>query len=212
MIMALFVGIITGFLMCIPVGPINVWVINTLIKHNFRSAFSIALGGSFMDFVYFMVILTGLSLFNFSPKTILILKVVGVLFLFVFGLKELLVKKQNFKLDESVERKIPHVAGFFLMGVGIYSSNPTLIATMSALAAVIKSWNFFDYSFLNYFLLSLGLAIGSATWFYLLLKIVIKYQNRIPERFFINFSRACGALIVIFSLYMAFNVYKENFI
>lgn len=210
--MALFVGIIIGFLMCIPVGPINVWVVSTLTKHNFRSAFAIALGGSIMDFVYFMVILSGLSFFHFSPQTILLLKVAGVFFLFAFGLKELLVKKQDFNLNKNIEKKVPHAAGFLFLGVAIYSSNPTLIATMSALAAVIKSWNLFDNTFLNYFLLSLGLAIGSATWFYMLLKIVVKYQNQIPERFFINFSRACGALIVIFSLYMAFNVYKENFV
>ena len=210
--MALLIGLIIGFLMCIPVGPINVWVVNTLIKHNFRSAFSIALGGSTMDFIYFMVILSGLSLFHFSPSTIVTLKVVGVLFLFAFGMRELLVKKQNFTLSENEERKPPKATGFFFLGVLIYSSNPTLIATMSGLAAVIKSWKLFSYTFGNYFALSLGLALGSAAWFYLLLKIVNKYQNKIPERFFINFSRACGALIVLFSLYMAFNVYKENFL
>lgn len=212
MIAALLIGFIVGFLICIPVGPINVWVVNTLIKHNFRSAFSIALGGSLMDFVYFMVILTGLNLFHFSEKTILILKVLGVVFLFVFGLKELIVKKQNFKLDDEAHKKAPKAASFFLLGVLIYSSNPTLIATMSGLAAVIKSWNMFAYTFFNYFTLSLGLAIGTASWFFILLKIVTRYQNKIPERFFINFSRACGALIVLFSLYMAFNVYKENFV
>lgn len=212
MIVALLVGLIVGFLMCIPVGPINVWVVNTLLKHNFRSAFSIALGGSLMDFIYFIIILSGLSLFHFSEKTVLVLKVAGVLFLFIFGLRELLVKKQNFKLDQDAEKKVPKAASFFLLGVLIYSSNPTLIATMSGLAAVIKSWNLFTYTFFNYFALSLGLAMGSASWFYLLLKIVTRYQNKIPERFFINFSRACGALIVLFSLYMALNVYKENFV
>ncbi len=212
MIVALLVGLIVGFLICIPVGPINVWAVNTLIRHNFRSAFSIALGGSTMDFVYFMVILTGLSLFHFSDKTILILKVVGVCFLLAFGLKELLVKKQNFSLDKNAEKKAPKAASFFLLGVLIYSSNPMLIATMSGVAAVIKSWNLFNYTFLNYFALSLGLSLGSALWFFLLLKIVSRYQNKIPERFFINFSRICGALIVFFSLYMAFNVYKEHFV
>lgn len=212
MIMALIIGIITGFLICIPVGPINVWVVNTLIKYNFRSAFLIALGGSLMDFVYFMVILTGLSLFHFSTTTVMILKIAGVIFLFLFGLKELLVKKQSFIFKENIENKAPRSAGFFLMGVAIYSSNPTLVASMSAIAAIIKSWNLFSYSFFNYFLLSLGLGMGSASWFYLLLKIVSKYQNQIPEKFFINFSRVSGALIVIFSLYMAFNVYKENFV
>ncbi|MFA6236724.1 MAG: LysE family transporter [Bacteriovorax sp.] len=212
MITALIIGILTGFLICIPVGPINVWVVNTLIRHNFRSAFSIALGGSLMDFIYFIVILSGLSLFNFSGKTVLVLKICGVFFLFAFGLKELLVKNQKFEVDPNIEKKIPHVAGFFLMGVGIYSSNPTLVASMSAIAAVIKSWNLFAFNLSNNLSLSAGLALGSASWFYLLLKIVKKYQNRIPEKLFINFSRASGALIVIFSLYMAFNVYKENFV
>lgn len=212
MITALLIGLITGFLICVPVGPINVWVINTLIKHNFKSAFAIALGGSLMDFIYFMVILTGLSLFHFSPKTILSLKIVGVVFLFIFGLKELLVGKEQFNITDTGEKKKTTAIGFFLLGVAIYSSNPTLVATMSALAAIIKSWNLFLYNFGNYFALSLGLALGSAFWFYLLLKIVGKYQNKIPERFFVNFSRICGSLIILFSLYMAFNVYRENFL
>ncbi len=210
--MALIVGVVVGFLMCIPVGPINVWVVNTLIKHNFKSAFSIALGGSLMDFVYFMVILSGLSFIHFNPQTIMTLKIVGVLFLFVFGMKELLVNSQKFELSDDEIKKAPHPSSFFLLGVLIYTSNPTLIATLSALAAVIKSWQLFQLGFLNYFFLSAGIAVGSASWFYFLLKVVQKYQNKIPEKAFILFNRLCGVLIVLFSLYMAFNVYKENFV
>ena len=99
-----------------------------------------------------------------------------------------------------------------MLGVLIYTSNPTLIATMSALAAVIKSWHAFDFNFTNYFLLSLGLGIGSVSWFFFLLKMVQRYQNRIPKKFFIYFSRTSGVLIVFFSLIMAFKVYKEVYL
>jgi threonine/homoserine/homoserine lactone efflux protein len=209
---ALPLGFLIGFLMCIPVGPINVWVVNTLIKHNFRSAFSIAVGGSIMDFVYFMVILTGLSFFTFSHQTSLTLKIIGVLFLFLFGLKEIIAKEKEMEITEEEHKKKPNTAGFFLLGVLIYTSNPTLIATMSGLAAVIKSWHAFDFNFLNYFLLSLGVGVGSASWFYFLLKMVQRYQNRIPKKFFYHFGRASGVLIVLFSLIMAFNVYKEVYL
>ncbi len=209
---ALPLGLLIGFLMCIPVGPINVWVVNTLIKHNFRSAFSIAVGGSIMDFVYFMMILTGLSFITFSHQTSLILKIVGVVFLFLFGLKEIIAKEKKLEVTEEDNKKKPHAASFFLLGVLIYTSNPTLIATMSGLAAVIKSWHAFDFNFLNYFLLSLGVGVGSASWFYFLLKMVQRYQNRIPKKFFYHFSRGSGVLIVIFSLIMAFNVYKEIYL
>lgn len=206
---ALILGVVIGFLMCIPVGPINVWVVNTLIKHNFRSAFSIALGGSVMDFVYFMVILTGLSLFTFSPQVSVTLKVTGVLFLFLFGLKEVFSKSVSEKVSEEHKKKAAKASSFFLLGVLIYTSNPALIATMSALAAVIKSWKAFDENYVNYFFLSLGISLGSAGWFYFLLKTVQRYQKKIPDRVYKQFSRASGILIVLFSLYMTFKVYKE---
>ena len=209
---ALLLGITIGFLMCVPVGPINVWVVNTLLKHNFRSAFSIALGGSVMDFSYFMVILTGLSLFTFSSEVSLVLKIIGVLFLFIFGLIEVFKKSKVFEVGDVEDKKKPHASSFFVLGVLIYTSNPTLIATMSALAAVIKSWHAFNPNFLNYFFLSLGIALGSAGWFYFLLKMVQRYQSRIPPKFFLHFGRASGVLIVIFSLIMAFNVYKEVYL
>jgi hypothetical protein len=82
---------------------------------------------------------------------------------------------------------------------------------MSALAAAIKSWNLFNYNLRSYLSLSIGISLGSAFWFYLLLRIVQKYENKIPERFYANFSRLSGVLIAIISLYMAFKVYKENF-
>lgn len=209
---ALPLGLLIGFLMCIPVGPINVWVVNTLIRHNFRSAFLIACGGSLMDFVYFMMILTGLSFITFSHQTSMILKVVGVLFLFLFGLKEVISKEKGMEATEEDKKKMPRASSFFILGVLIYTSNPTLIATMSGLAAVIKSWHAFDFTFLNYFLLSLGVGMGSASWFYFLLRMVQRYQNRIPKKFFYHFSRASGVLIIIFSFIMAFNVYKEVYL
>lgn len=209
---ALLLGLVIGFLMCVPVGPINVWVVNTLLKHNFRSAFSIAAGGSVMDFIYFMIILTGLSFFTFSPQTVLVFKIAGVLFLFLFGLKEIVSKEKSLEINEGENKKMPHASGFFLLGVLIYTSNPTLIATMSGLAAIIKSWHVFDFNFLNYFLLSLGVGLGSAGWFYFLLKMVERYHNRMPKKFFHHFNRASGVLIVLFSFIMAFNVYKEIYL
>lgn len=209
---ALLVGLIVGFLMCIPVGPINVWVVNTFLKDNMKAALSIALGGSLMDFTYFMVVLSGLSFIHFSDQTIIILKVVGVLFLFVFGVKELFSKLEDFNFENKNNKKTKNAASFFMLGVLIYTSNPTLIATMSALAAVIKSWKLFDDHFLNYFLLSLGVALGSFGWFYFLVRIVKHYQNRIPHHYYYRFSKASGVLIVLFSFIMAFNVYKEIYL
>ena len=207
MLIALSIGLIIGFLSCIPIGPVNVWVVNTLIKRDFNSAFAIALGGCLMDFIYFMVVLTGLSFFHFSPRITLFFKIAGVVFLFLFGLKELIVKTRHFNLDEHIDTNKKTLVGFFT-GVLIYSSNPALIVSMSGMAAAIKSWSLFDNNIRNYISLSTGISFGSAFWFYLLLKIVKKYENKIPERLYVNFGRVSGCLIIIISIYMAFKVYK----
>lgn len=209
MLLAFFVGFIIGFLICIPVGPINMWAVNTQLKHDFKSALSIALGASMMDFIYFMLILSGLSLFNFELKTIHILKIIGVLVLFGFGLKELLTKNVSFNLTEEEKKKKPKASSYFLLGVIIYTSNPTLIASMTGIASLIKSWNLFNTSLYTNITLSLGISLGTLSWFVMLLKIVGKYKHKISDRFFTNFSKACGIFILVFSFYMAFNVYKE---
>jgi threonine/homoserine/homoserine lactone efflux protein len=209
MLIAFIIGLIIGFLICIPVGPINMWAVNTQLRRDFKSAISIALGASTMDFVYFMIILSGLSLFHFSPLVIHTLKIIGVIILFVFGAKELLTSSVSFQLTEEEKKKTPNPSSYFLLGVIIYTSNPTLIASMTGVASVIKSWNLFETNIVNHFFLSLGLALGTLSWFFLLLKTVSRYQHKIPEIFYVRFSKACGIFILIFSLYMAFNVYKE---
>jgi threonine/homoserine/homoserine lactone efflux protein len=156
-----------------------------------------------------MVILSGLSLFNFSLQTIHTLKIIGVIVLFAFGMKEILTKHVSFSLTEDEKKKAPKAHSYFLLGVLIYTSNPTLIASMTGVASVIKSWKLFDENVTNHFLLSVGLSLGTFAWFYILLKIVGKYQHKITEKFFVGFSKACGIFILLFSLYMAFNVYKE---
>ena len=60
--MAFVIGIIVGFVMCIPIGPLNLWVINTCLKRSVCRALAVAAGGAIMDTVYFYVILSGFLL------------------------------------------------------------------------------------------------------------------------------------------------------
>src|SRR5690606_23310945 len=150
---ALVVGLIIGFVMCIPIGPINVWVMNTYIRRGALQALSIALGGSLMDLLYFYVILSGISLIAFSEDTTFYLKVAGIVLIFLMGIKELFSKPQ---VLESIkpERSPGKLVGGFVLGVVIYTSNPTLIVTMTGLGAFVKSLEVFEFNQLNIALVS----------------------------------------------------------
>ncbi|MBH46885.1 MAG: hypothetical protein CME71_01800 [Halobacteriovorax sp.] len=203
--MSLVIGLITGFLMCIPIGPINVWVINTRIKKNAATALAIALGGSLMDLAYFYTILSGLSFFEFTQTSGFYFKLIGILVILVMGVKELMAKGDiEIAQGEKVTNK-GLMAGF-MTGVLIYTSNPTLILTMTGLGAFIKSLEIFEFNQLNIVLCALGLSIGSFLWFVLLVKVVDRYQEKIREKYLELFSRTSGILMVALSMYMGYKL------
>ncbi|PIP96227.1 MAG: hypothetical protein COW00_19900 [Bdellovibrio sp. CG12_big_fil_rev_8_21_14_0_65_39_13] len=199
---ALLLGTFIGFLMCIPVGPINVMVINTQIKSSSQNALAIALGGSLMDVVYFMIILSGLSMFDFSENITIILKSVGIALIFFLGIKDLMAKPIVPNENEEIKTKKAGLLGYLLLGVVIYTSNPTLILTMTGLGAFIKSLTLFPMTQTNIIIHSLGLGAGSFLWFVFLSKITNKFKEAIRNKYLLTFNRVSGSLMIILSLFM----------
>jgi len=199
---ALFVGLIIGFLMCIPIGPINVWVINTHLKKGPISALSIALGGSIMDFIYFFIILSGLSLIKVNEDVMIYFKTFGIGLIFILGIKELLTSHVEFD-ESSLKKETPKgIVASLVLGVILYTSNPTLIVTMTGLGAFVKSLGYFTISLFNSVLVSFGLALGSFFWFVFLVKVVERYQEKIKTKYYKYFVKVSGGLMVGFSLFM----------
>ena len=137
----LLLGLLTGFVMCIPIGPLNILVFNTKLKRGIAPAMSIAVGGAIMDFIYFFIILSGLSLFTINPQISLGFQVLGTLILFILGLKEIFFVKVDLRERPKYNKKIGSKS-FLLLGILIYVSNPTMFFTLSTLCAFIKSFSF----------------------------------------------------------------------
>jgi threonine/homoserine/homoserine lactone efflux protein len=203
---AFVVGFFIGFLMCIPIGPINVWVINTKIKKGSLNAMSIALGGSLMDFIYFFIIMSGLSFIEFNESTVQTLKTFGIIMIFALGIKELFSKNID-SSEFKKEKEIHKLVGAFFLGVVLYTSNPTLIFSMTALAAFIKSLSLYPTSIINHFFVAAGLAIGSAIWFLFLITFVKRFEEKIKDKYLTYFNKISGALMVCISIFMGKNLF-----
>lgn len=206
---AFLIGLLTGFLMCIPIGPLNVWVIQTVIRKSALKAILIAVGGSAMDIVYFYAILNGLTFVEIPASWNQGLKIAGIALIIVLGIKELLSPPHPEELD--VLKKpagvgIGKLSGYFLLGVVIYTSNPTLIITMTGLATFIKSLLLFEMNQLNIFLLSFALGLGSLSWFCFLAFFVKKHEETIRSKYLKKFSTISGVLMILLGLMMGFNL------
>ena len=203
---AFFVGLLTGFLICIPMGPINIWVINICLQKSAARALSIALGGSLMDFSYFLVAISGLSFVEFGEKTIYGLKIAGLSFILVLGIKEFFSNVTPIKKCLKKDTPATLLAGFFL-GIVIYISNPTVIITMTGLGVFLKGLEIFDFNQVNIMLVSMGLFIGSFLWFVFLVKAIDRYEEMIRERYLNYITKLSGVLMIGFSLFMGQKLY-----
>ncbi|GAB4010606.1 MAG: LysE family transporter [Bdellovibrio sp.] len=205
---ALLIGLVIGFVMCIPIGPINLMVINTQIKHQSKSrALAIAAGGSLMDLFYFLLILSGLSFITFSEEVTKGLKISGLVLIFGLGIKDLLAKETTSNENTKSDTNKLNILASFILGVVIYTSNPTLIVTMTGLGAFIKSLELFQFDTLNIVLNSLGLATGSFLWFAVLSSITGKFEEKIRTKYLIHFNRISGVLMILLSIFMGLKLF-----
>lgn len=204
---AFFVGLTIGFVMCIPIGPVNVWVVHTYLKKGFPHAFSIALGDSLMEFIYFFTIMTGLSFVTYSEDFGTNLQLFGIGLIFILGLVELSRKYEGITLGK-VDNSAHKLLGSVLIGIVLYTSNPTLVLTMAGLGAFVKSLGFFDTTAMNNGLVSIGLAVGSASWFLFLLGMLKRYEGVVKARLML-FNKASGVLMVLLSLFMSVRLYAK---
>ena len=210
LLMTVIFGILLGIIICIPIGPINLITIKLTTKNRRSDALFLALGGSVMDIVYFLVFLLGLSFVQFSLKTTMVFKLLGISFIFLLGLIEVIKYFKIVKLSydeskkdlEAVESK---ASGFlsFISGVVIYTSNPTLVASMSGLAAFVKSSGFVPMTLPFMILFSFFAGVGTFLWFVFLTELVVRYKNKFNDQFMLKLNLAFGVLIMIVAIVMA---------
>jgi threonine/homoserine/homoserine lactone efflux protein len=210
--MAFFLGILIGFLMCIPVGPVNVWIINTKISEGGRPAVVLALAGSLMDFIYIFFIMSGLSLFHFSPKFIFFSNFFGVFVLISLGVKELRKKNWSINFNKKEEPKKHLLKKKFLLGLFIYISNPTLIVTLTALCAFLKSLSYFQTTVMNSLIFALGVGLGAFFWFLSLISLINKFENKFTSVILQRINVICGLIIMAFGLYLGLSLFKNRMI
>lgn len=213
---AVIFGFVLGFVICIPIGPINLFTIKLTTIHRRKEALLLALGGSTMDFVYFFILMNGIAFFEFPPSLTVILKSLGILFIFFIGGREIYDFYQHKKImnDEKISKtsdekfqELKKSEGnylkAFLTGVFIYTSNPTLIASMSALSAFVKSTAFFSFTSFSIFVFSLSAGIGTFSWFYFLTSIVKKNLHRFSEKILGRMNLGFGILMCLVAMVMA---------
>jgi len=189
-------GIVLGFSIAAPVGPIGVLCIRRTLASGFPSGILSGLGAATADAFYGGVAAFGLTFISgLLVGGQVWLRVVGGLFLLYMGLRIFLSSPP----EKSASANARGLAGAFASTFFLTLTNP---ATIISFAAVFAGFGLgaSGASTGDASLLVLGVFAGSAMWWLLLASGVTLLRSRLDYRRMGWINRLSGAIITAFGL------------
>jgi threonine/homoserine/homoserine lactone efflux protein len=189
-------GLVIGFSIAAPVGPIGVLCIRRTIAEGQLYGLVSGLGAATADALYGCVAafgLTFISAFLIGHK--LWLSLIGGLFLLYLGIKTLLSKPAEEAANAEGKGLFGAYASTFLLTV----TNPMTILSFVAIFAALGLGSTTG-SYASALVLVLGVFCGSATWWLLLSGGVGLFRNKFNARGLLWVNRISGVVITLFGI------------
>lgn len=191
-------GLIIGFAIAAPVGPIGILCIQRSLHDGFKVGLMTGLGAALADGTYGLIAGFGLT----AISSLLVaqqfwVRIIGGVFLLYLGIKILLTPPRNKSASSKSDRSPWHACAttYFLT-----LTNPmTILSFVAIIAGLGLGSTVTDYT--HAILLVIGITLGSAIW-WLLLSGGVAYilHKRISPSFMRIINWISGGIILMFGL------------
>lgn len=224
MITALLSGIVVGFLLAMPPGPIAVAVMKSGLQDTFRKGIGIGLGAALMDILYcLLVMLATASVADettafLSNNTLLVLgfQATCVVVMIGYGVLNLRVKRTPLAVGPDATSRQTWLQRFndkgpFFVGVGISLTNlanPTFLPSLAYMTVLMHQYGAVDAQLSDHLLFSFGFGAGMLGWITVLLRLIVRFRSRMSPRFIEGLHRFAGLTFIGFGTYIGFRVFS----
>ena len=192
MIYLLFKGMIIGFAIAAPVGPIGVLCIRRTLAEGRASGFVSGLGAATADAIYGCIAALGLTFANFLVGGEAWLRLVGGAFLIFLGVRTLLARPAERTAPAGKERLL----GAYSSTLFLTLTNPTTILSIFAGLGAGSAGGDVPSAML----LVLGVFLGSAFWWLVLSGITGLFRARLSARGLRWVNRISGTVLATFGV------------
>jgi threonine/homoserine/homoserine lactone efflux protein len=198
-------GIIMGFSIAAPVGPIGVLCIRRTISNGRASGLVSGLGAATADGMYGCVAAFGLTFISsFLVSQQFWLRLIGGAFLVYLGVKTLLSHPAEQAANATASSTL---AGDYLSTFFLTVTNPMTILSFAAVfAGMGLAASGGGYGTAG--LLVLGVVIGSALWWLCLSGMVGIFRQKFNTTGLIWVNRISGMIIIVFGLVAMFSLFQ----
>lgn len=189
-------GLITGFLVTIPVGPMAVLIIQRTANRDFKSGFSTALGVATTDSMYASI--AGLSvsfIITFLRTYQTYIQIIGAVVLLGLGL--FIFFSNPMSSIQEYKKKGSSIFQCYITGFLFAISNPLVI--LSYIAIFAGTGVVFNHSVpLEFISLIGGFFLGTLGWWTILATLVSRFRHHLNLRILWWFNKISGSLIMVF--------------
>lgn len=201
-------GFISGLLLAIPVGPVNLTIINEGARRGFFWALLIGMGATLMEVIYCSIAFTGFSsLFdNHVVKAAMELFSFG--FMLFLGVKFLTAKtagvgtnlgQRATRIQQRIDERLhPHSA--FMTGFVRVMGNPGVLLGWIVLSAVFISHDWVQPDLPGKLACVLGVAVATGLWFFFLSYGASRGHGRFSEHTLLRMEHISGIGLLVLAL------------
>lgn len=212
-LVALGSGVFCGFLVSIPVGPVNLTVINTALRKGFRAAFLVGLGAICAETAYAALLLAGHSSVLDKPAVVFTLRGAALVIMTGLGVRYMLIdiekiEARNAAAAERVDERWHHPKAF-LLGFILTISNLMLVLLWATLTAVLFAREWVQPHWPSRATCMAGVFVGGTIWFFLLASFVSRAHRRVRPKSLTVLARGCGVVFLLFAGLLAYQLARH---
>jgi threonine/homoserine/homoserine lactone efflux protein len=202
-------GFLSGLLLSIPVGPINLTILNEGARRGFKWAALIGLGATAMEVIYCFIAFTGFASFFTRGYVKAAMELFSFVFMLFLGMKFILAKSVQAPpvrlgataalLEARLGARLqPHSA--FLTGLVRVMGNVGVLVFWIILAANFISREWVTPDWTGKLACVSGVALGTGGWFVGLSWLVSLGHGKLNEKNLLRMEQFSGVGLVILAL------------
>jgi threonine/homoserine/homoserine lactone efflux protein len=198
--MFMLFGIAAGALTGVPIGPVNVAVIDAAYRHTLRRAIAVGMGGACADGLYSALGVLGVTpVLRTYPTVPPILYAVSGIVLLIYGFLTARSKPVTPTQNEATKDVEPsrEMWSGFTLGLALIVLNPAAIVTWVVIMGSIIP----DATLIEGIMCSVGVIAGSFAWFALVAYLTQKGKHVLGDKA-AWIPRVIGVALMVYAVYL----------